>query len=501
MRRWALLGLAVLAASAASAAPSDRLRVAVPTPSLSLGHPYMRDAGSGTKPVIFDALTEMTREGQLKPALALSWSLESPLVWRFRLRPGVVFQNGEPFDAETVVHNIAYLKSPAAAGFQVTPDIAGVTAARKIDALTVDILTAAPDPLLPKRMSLVWLVPPKAWDKLGPEAFARTPSGTGAYRIVEWGPGAAAMRFEAFDQSWRKPRSIRRVDVRLIGEGPARLQALLADQVDLAVNLAPDDVAVLKEAGYQVAAVPGPYVLALALRSVRDDASPLKDKRVRQAMLYAIDRAAIVREILGGLVTVPSQLAPPGVIGYNDALAPYPYDPAKARALLIEAGYPTGFAVAISVFGGMAPADRVIFQKAAQDLGAVGIRVALRPLAFPDFMRRLNTGEWDGVDGFSLMFRANEFFDAARPLEEASCAFRHPFFCDAASNALLTASATEMDPGKRAALLHEVMARYHDLVPALPLTGYSSLMGLSPRVREYRSRTDSIVYEEMSLTP
>jgi peptide/nickel transport system substrate-binding protein len=486
---------------AAAAAPTDVLRVAVPTPSLSFAHPYMRDAGSGTKPVIFDALTEMSRDGVLKPALAVSWNLQSPTVWRFQLRAGVVFQNGEPFNAATVVHNLAYLKTPAAAGFQVTPDIALVAGAKKIDDLTVDILTATPDPLLPQRMGLVWMVPPRAWDTLGLEAFSKSPIGTGAYQLMDWGPGAAAMKLKKFSGSWRAPAAISDIHVNVIADGPTRLQALMADQVDVAVNLAPDDLSILRQANFAVHQGPGPYVLGIALRTTQPGPSPLKDVRVRQALQQAIDRDSIARDLLAGTAQVPSQLVPPGVNGYNPALKPFAYDPARAKALLADAGYPNGFKVVFSVFGGAAPADRTIFQKTAQDLAAIGVQVDLRPIAFPDFMRRLGSGDWDGVDGFSLMFRANEFADAVRPLEEASCAFRQPFFCDADISRMISATGTEMNPAKRTQMLQDIMARMNDLVPALLVSGYTSIMGLSPRVRNFRARTDSIVYEEMSLVP
>jgi peptide/nickel transport system substrate-binding protein len=485
----------------AHAAPTDVLRVAVPTPSTNFAHPYMRDAGSGTKPVIFDALTVMSRDGVLNPALALSWNLQSPTVWRFQLRPGVEFQNGEPFNADTVVHNLTYLRTPAAAGFQITPDIALITGVRKIDELTVDILTATPDPLLPQRMGLVWMVPPRAWDTLGLEAFSKSPIGTGAYQLLDWGPGAAAMKLKKFPGSWRTPAAIPDIQVNVIADGPTRLQALMANQVDVAVNLAPDDLSILARAGFAVHQGPGPYVLSIALRTTQPGLSPLKDVRVRQALQQAIDREAIARDLLAGTAQVPSQMVPPGVNGFNPTLKPIAYDPARAKALLAEAGYLNGFKVVFSVFGGAAPADRTIFQKVAQDLAAIGVQVDLRPIAFPDFMRRLGSGDWDGVDGFSLMLRSNEFSDAVRPLEEASCAFRQPFFCDPEISRMITATNTEMNPAKRTKMLQDIMVRMHDQVPVLLVSGYTSIMGLSPRVRNFRARTDSIVYEEMSLVP
>jgi peptide/nickel transport system substrate-binding protein len=479
----AILALSILAS--VSAAQAVTLRVASVSPAISFGAPFARDEGGGLRAAFFDGLTHVTTSGELKPALALSWTNEADTRWVFKLRPNVVFSNGEPFDAAAAAAGINSLIDPKQR-FARALDVPGIIGAKARDALTLEVTTAKPDPILPRRLNMVPIPAPKAWAELGPDAFARTPIGTGPFKIVQW--GAAGHRLEGVPTSWRKAKHISAIETNIITDATARIKALLSDRVDVASGLGPDDLDQVKAAGYDYRVTPITSVLSIAYRTVRDDAAPLKDVRVRQALNYAVDKDSIVTQILGNTTRVASQGTVPGVTGYNPDIKPYPYDPAKAKRMLAEAGYPNGFKLVVAVYGGLLPNDTTIFQKMAQDLSAVGVDVELRSMTFADYARRLFNAEWQGIDAFSNGWLSIGLGDPSRAVEQFSCAYSAPFFCEPAMMPLIEATRTEMNPDKRAALMRGVMSSFNDNGVALWLVEFSMITGLSPRVFDYDMR-------------
>jgi peptide/nickel transport system substrate-binding protein len=342
---------------------------------------------------------------------------------------------------------------------------------------------------------------PKAWVEMGPEAFARTPIGTGPFKIVQW--GAAGHKLTMVPTSWRKSRQITDIETRVITDATARVKALMSDRVDIASGLGPDDIETVTAAGYSVRVLPVMSVLSIAYRTVRDENVPLKNVRVRQALNYAVDKATIVAQITAGTTRVANQGTVPGVPGFNPDLPPYPYDPGKAKAMLAEAGYPEGFKLVIAVYSGLLPNDTTIFQKVAQDLAAVGVRVELRSMTFPDYARRLFNGDWQGIDAFSNGWLSIGVGDPIRAVDQFSCGYSAPFFCEPGMMPLIEATRTEMDPAKRTRMMQEVMAEFNRLGVALWLVEFSQIAGLSPRVLNFQTRSDglAIEFETIELAP
>jgi peptide/nickel transport system substrate-binding protein len=475
-----------------AAAEAKTLRVTTVSPAITFGAPYARDEGGGLRWSIYDALT-LVDGGALKPLLAESWVVENPTTWVFKLRSGIVFSNGEPFDASAAAAALTNLSDPAQR-FPRALDVPGIKSAKARDAMTLEVVTAAPDPLLPRRLGMVPIPAPKAWATLGAEAFAKSPVGTGPFKAVTW--GAAGNRLEAVPTSWRKSKQITVLQTVQSPDASARIKALLSGRVDIAYGLSPDDIEQVKAAGYAVSVTPINSVLSIAYKTVREDASPLKDVRVRQALNYAVDKESIVKTILAGTTRVASQGTSPGVPGYNPDLKPYPYDPAKARKMLAEAGYPNGFKLVIAVYGGLLPNDTTMFQKTAQDLAAVGVQAELRSMTFADYARRLFNGEWQGIDAFSNGWLSVGLGDPLRAAEQFSCGYSAPFYCEPAMMPLLDAARTEMDPAKREKLMRNVMAEFNARGVALWLVEFSTIMGLSPRVTSYQVREGLLIYYE-----
>ena len=493
------IGIAQLATPAIAQVEKGLVRTASPVPSSSLGNPFAQPDGSSTRLALFDGLTSLSRDAKLQPAMATSWRADSPTTWIFTLRDNVVFHNGEPFTADAVVATLEHLKTPEAASYFVTRYAATIESVQAIDPLTVAIKTYEPDPILPNRLTNVMIVEPLAWREMGVDGFAQEPVGTGPFALVDWGPGNREIELEVFGQSWRQAKNVSRVIITVLPDSTTRLQALLSNQIDIAVNLDPDSIPLMETAGFNVLTMPAPHLVTIALRNVGEVSEPMKDKRVRQALNYAINKRVMAEEILYGGVRVASQAVTPEVFGYNPNLTPYEYDPERARSLLDQAGYGNGVALTFGVSAGQTPADTLLYQLLQQDLTAIGVDVTLRLLPFTDMLRRIDSGEWGEIDGFSTTLSSAWYGDASQAIERMSCTYPTPFFCEPDMMDLIEESNREMDRERREQLLQNILARFHDLAPVLYLVDYSAITATSPRINTYRARANGMLFEEIEL--
>lgn len=475
---------------------AEPIRVGWPIAPITFADPFARDEGAGLRWAIYDGLTALDGAGAVKPRLAESWTLETPLRWSLKLRQGVVFANGEIFDASAAKATFDILFDPAAPKPRAL-DITGIAAVRAKDSAVLEIETVAPDPLLLRKLALLPMVAPRAWRTVGAEAYARAPVGTGPYRIVSWGTANARPLLAMVANPWRRPRA-ESVQLIAIPDLAARVAALLSDQLDLAIGFGPDDIDVLEAGGIRVAVLPSTNVLALAFRTVGNENAPILDPRIRRALNFAIDRETIAARILAGTSKPASQATTPDAVGFNSDLKPYPYDPDRARALIAEAGYPKGFAMKIAVYGGLLPGDRAMFQRIAQDLGKVGVDATLMPLAFPDYVRRLANGDWAGIDAFSLGALNVLLGDPMHAVEQFSCAAAAPFACDRAAMPLIAAARTEMDPAKRNDLLRRIMTRMDAAGAALWLVEMATIIAARPGIAFTPGRLDGSMLENLA---
>ncbi len=475
------------------------VRAASPVPPTSLGNPFVRDDGTSIRVALFDALTSLSRDAKLQPSLATSWQTDSLTTWIFNLRDNVVFHNGEPFTADAVVATLDYLKSQEAAQYFVTRYAATIESARTINPLTVAIKTNKPDPILPNRLANISIVDAGAWRELGVDGFTQEPVGTGPFVVRDWGAASRVVELEVFDQSWRQSRSVKRVTINPLPDSTTRLQALLSNQVDIAVNLDPDNIPQLETAGFNIIVLPAPHLVTMALRNVGDVVEAMKDKRVRQALNYAVNKRVMAEQVLYGYVRVASQVITPEIFGYNPTLAPYTYDPDRARHLLDEAGYGNGLKLTFGVFSGQTPADTLLFQLMQQDLANVGVDVTLRLLPFPDLMRRIASGDWGEIDAYSTTLSSALVGDISQAIERISCAGSLNFFCAPELTDIIEESNHEMDRALREVFIQSIVARFHDLAPALLLVDYSAITGTSQRIGNYRARSNGVQFEEIEL--
>jgi peptide/nickel transport system substrate-binding protein len=494
----ALAGLwAPLAAAPAVAAPKDTIVFAVRELPPTLGNPF---GANGTPSsyvwmAMFDGLVKLNPEGALAPALATAWEAVSPTEWKFTLRSGVLFSNGEPFDAEAAAATINWLTTPEGRRTVIGNELRDVTAAAAQPDGTLVVRTSVPDAILPNRLVAAFIVAPKAWAALGPEGFARNPAGTGPFKVDSWSP--SKIELSAFPGSWRAPK-VARLEVLALKENSSRFQALVTGTSNI-TQIDIEDVDRIDTRQFYTLTSPSTQVMTYSFVTA-GKTGPLTDVRVRQALNYAVDKQALADVLLRGLAKVASQPAASSAYGYNPAVEPYAYDPAKARALLAEAGVGKDFALKVDVVVGSVPADGAIYQTVADFLRQVGVEVELNQMPFPAWLRNYLSGNFDG-NAFGLSLNSLPYGDSARSLEIASCLRSNPFFCDETLTAKIEASNRELDAAKRLALLQELNAAYRDAAPVLYLVEQFDLFGVDRTLQNVSIANRVPEWEKITLAP
>lgn len=290
---------------------------------------------------VFDALTvwDEKEPTKLVPMLATSWKPINDRTWQFQLRKGISFTNGEPFNAQTVKWNIEWLITPgkhAVAGAFNTIERAEV-----VNDHTVNVITKKSDSLLPKRFAAYGgqMTPPEYIKKVGREEFGRKPIGTGPYIVKEWvkDDHVTLIRNEKY---WGRKPDFQEVIVKPVPDSSTRLNMLLTGEADLIAAVLPDHIDRIKESKIaHVVTGMGAMNYEYELNARK---GPLSDKRVRQAVNYAVNKELIRDKLLKGFGTIVNGAILDGDFGWNPDQKPYPYDPAKARELIKEAGYKPG---------------------------------------------------------------------------------------------------------------------------------------------------------------
>jgi peptide/nickel transport system substrate-binding protein len=495
MTRTLLLFLALLAPAAhAAPEPAGTLRIGLNGFPASLGNPFKGNGRPGTLVwyALFDGLTQLDEDGRLRPALALSWELVEPTRWRFQLRPGVRYANGRPFDAGAAAQVIQWLISGPGRATVIGNELRGIVAVAATAPLTLEIATGEPDPILPKRMVGALMVEPESWNRLGPDGFSLAPVGTGPFLLERWDQRRRRAYARANPHRWR-PTTFARLEFVELPDAAVRTQALLSRDVDL-TTVEIEELDRLKDRGYPVIAAPSMSVMSVVFITERPAPAPLRDLRVRQALNYAVDRETIARTLLRGLSRPAGQPAPSVSFGHDPAVAPYPYDPARARRLLAEAGYARGFPMTVEILTNAFPADGLIYQAMAHDLRQVGIDVTLRVITFPQYLRNLQRNGFAG-DAFGSMWNSAPYNDATRPMESVSCRRPKPFFCDRELTRQLERAMRILPEQERLAAMREVGRAYHEAAPALFLVEQLDLYSHQPELAGVRVRNRVPVYE------
>lgn len=341
---------------------------------------------------VYEGLVRRTPDLKLEPALAESWDMLSPTQWRFHLRQGVTFHDGSPFTADDVIYSAERVRSGASDFKNRLPSGVSVV---KVDEHTVDFVTKEPNPILNFTWAN-WYIMSKSWaeaNKVAPPEKGGTTenyatlheNGTGPYKLMTREPGIKTV-LEAYPQWWGAAAKLGNVDKVTYTPVPnpaTRVAGLLSGQLDVVFPIPVQDIPRL-EAAPNAGVVAGPEVRTMYLSmnqwketlpgSGLEGVNPLKDRKVREAIYRAIDIDTIRDKIMRGQTTPAALMVAPGVNGYTDQIKRYGYDPAKAKALLSEAGYPDGFTMSFQCSNDMYVNDEATCLAISSMLAKVGIK-------------------------------------------------------------------------------------------------------------------------------
>src|SRR6266403_529920 len=286
---------------------------------------------------LFDNLTSRHADGKLYPGLATEWKLEGQTTWRFKLRQGVKFHNGDPFTSADAKFSIERTYDPAVKTMVATA-LSTIDRIEAPDPYSLIIHTKKPDPLLPARLAFYGgqIVPKKYLESVGADTFNTKPVGTGPVRLSSWVKDDKAV-FDAYPDYWGGKIDMDRLVVRAIPETAPRIAALLKGEVDIITQLPPDQAE--RITGNASTRVTGALYAGLYVLGVNSKRPPLDNPLVKQALSLAIDRQAIVKELWRGRGIVPNGPIAKGDNHFDAKLGPLVYNPGEARERLRKGGY------------------------------------------------------------------------------------------------------------------------------------------------------------------
>ena len=484
--RVAIVAIAGLASVAASAA---EITIAIGSEPSTLD-PQIRDDGNerAVNDNIYETLMAREPDGTLVPGLAAEAPVQKDATtWEFKLRPDITFSNGEPFNADSVVRSVTRMIDPDLKAEQISY-FGTLETAKKVDDLTVDIITKGPDPILPSRMYWMKMIPAKYSSDPN---FAQASVGTGPYLLDSWSRGEKIV-LKANPNYWGGAPSIDQVTFRFIGEPGTQLSGLMAGELDVITNLLPEFVSTVPKS----AAVQG---LETSLIVLSTENPSTKDPRVREALNLAIDRGTLAKDLFGGYATpAAGQIINPKAFGFNEDLKPYPYDPEKAKALIKDAGA-EGVTVTLQGESGRWLKDRETIEAVAAYWTAAGVKVDVQISEFGEYLNRL----FDKAKRPDAIFVANsdELLDADRAVTsgyESGASFASNNDQEMAEKS--RAARIETDPEKRKAMYAEITKKAYDGNYLAPLLYSEDIYGFSNRL-DWQPRVDAkLLVKEMKVT-
>lgn len=508
-----ILGLVIAAAAplarpltASGQAPATQITIAQPAEATTM------DPGRSTQVLtvnyfynLYDTLTAWDASLKLGPALATAWKSVNETTWEFTLRQGVKFHDGAPLTAEDVKATLERNLIPGRTVVQ--PGFSTIDAVEIANPSTIRVVTKKPDPLLPVRMAQMGsqILPARFTTEAGAKDLARKPVGTGAYRFVEWVKDERLV-MDANRDWWGwagKAPAIERIVWKPIPEDFPRIVALDKGEVDIITNVPPDQIKAIESGRLtRVVSVPATRIVTFTINSTQP---PLSDKRVRQALHYALDVNAIVKNLFAGLGKPFSGGLADTDFGYNAALKPYPYDPSRARRLLAEAGHAGGVDVTLYTGLGTMVNDKHLVESIADTWGKAGIRAKVQTMEMGARQRMLNDRTippnslllgnpqstlLDADGSLWRLFHPNglsgKYWIGSQPGQR---------FHDLMEQARYT-----LDPRKRKELYTEATQIIHEEKPWLELFQEIIVYGTTKRV-SFRPRPDfRLIVSEMTLT-
>lgn len=435
---------------------------------------------------VYDSLLQFGPDGTIEPLLAESFVQTEPLIYEIKLRQGISFHNGEPFDARSVSATLAHIVDPETAS-QVAQNFTVIESMEAVDDYMVRLHLSQPAPWLPSQIAPWFAMLPPDYIADPANDFANNPVGTGPFRFVGWDRGQQ-VRLEAnagyFAESPKGRPVAEQVAFRFVGEPSTRVADLLSGSAGLIRDVPIDQLEAVTDGGAEIVTLP---ISGSAWVRVPNDIEPFSDPRVRQALNHAVDIDGIVQALLGGLGTRLATFYVPGGLGYDPDLAPYTYDPDRARELLAEAGYPDGFDTTLA-YPSTESSDLVV--AIAGQLTAAGIRTEAQPVELATY-----NSTWQDQEAAPLRFLTwRPLFD---PYTLLSLIVSNTGFLSRYDNpeaqALVDAGAVEPESDARAAIYTELGHVLHDDPAAIYGYELVAVYGVAAGAPAWTPRADDFI--------
>ncbi|MBK1662553.1 ABC transporter substrate-binding protein [Paracraurococcus ruber] len=506
MHRKLAAGLLAALIAAAPAAAQRLLTIGAQTPPSALDpHYHNTQNNNQIARMVFEPLIELDTRAEFQPRLARSLRMLDDLTWEVKLNTDARFHDGTPFAAEDIAFTFARVPTVPNSPALFTPAVRSIAAVEVVDRETVLLRTREPNPLMRFDMAGPVILSQRIHGPNPQTAefnSGKLMVGTGPYRFVDWRMGE---RLElARNEAWYGPAEPwDRVVYRFIPQPGARTAALLAGEVDLIDYVPIQDIPRLEQdrrfALFRIDSITFVYLAPDAMREtspfVTDrqgrplPANPLADRRVREAISLAIPRQQIAERLYSGMASPADQFAAPAAEHRLEGLGPLPFDPARARALLAEAGYPQGFRLTIHGPNGFFPSDDNLLQALAQALARVGIETQVQALPPANLFTRATNRDFSiFMTYFSSYLTLNPLRQVAmtRNPELGHGPFNRQRYSNPAVDGPLAQALTSMDEARRRALTQEAARALLDDKGLIPVINLKNA---------WAGRRDRVVYE------
>lgn len=446
-----------------------------------------------------EMLIQRDKDNVAVPGLATAWkSSPDGLQFDFTLRPNVKFHTGDVMGADDVVFSYARLRDPKISPFA-SANYGKVADVQAIDPRTVRVTQKSLDAVFVTSDARAHVVSKKYWEKVGEETFSDKPVGTGPYKYVDR-KIQQGWTVEANTDWWGGPLSVKTAEFRVVSDEFTRVAMLKTAEADLIVSVPPPQLEpVEKTAGLKLLRYPSNYGVRIVLNHVKEG-SPLANVKVRQALNYAIDRETIVSKLLLGMGSVHYGLMP-GQLGFDPSMKPYPYDPAKAKQLLAEAGYKDGFTMDFwGLLSGRLPFTKEVGEAVVGYWNAVGVKTNVQNQEFTAYVTRLRRDQPpDVTDAGFMLASLTGATDPANSMNIfITCSGLYSYVCDKRIDDLVSQNLQEPDLAKREQQIKEAVRLLVDQAYTVELYADRTAFGINDRHIEFTPRLGlAVTYVEV----
>jgi len=406
---------------------------------------------------------------EIESDLATSWELIDDLTWEFKLRKGVVFHNGEPFNAAAAKFTIERANARPTWGMkQVALD-----KVETLDDYTLRVITKAPRANMLTFLLDLYLMPLDYYKTTSEDKMATQPVGSGPYEFVEW-VRDDHITLKAFPEYWEGSPVVKTLVWRVVPEASSRIAELETGAADIIADVPPDQILQVENIeNATLMRVPSGYRMQMGMRH---DEGPLQNTLVRQAINYAVNVDSIIQYLMqGNAVRMTSVLNPPYL---NPNLKAYPYDPDKAKELLAEAGYPNGFKLVLESPSGRYVKDVATVQAIASDLQKVGIDAEVKVFEWSVFIDMMLANELRDMWYLGM----GPYYEGQLELNNYAGAYPQFKWYNTEFETLWDELCTTMDDAERTEILYKIQDLFLADPPALMLWKGVNLYGVKANV-------------------